>query len=156
MCFSIFTAFILEAFILEYSLRGAPKLESAVEAKIKQLGLGIGMKPQKLTAPKTDEIELVGEEQLPEQDASAPRLTQPQEPQGEEGDSDSDTESIPDTAAESGLRFHLKKRSRKKVEVLLQQMFQAEIDQDDTGPEQLSENTQFTPPHRKLTLDTVG
>ena len=43
LCCSIFTAFILEAFILEYSLRTAPKLESAVEAKIKQLGLGIGM-----------------------------------------------------------------------------------------------------------------
>ena len=39
---SIFTAFILEAFILEYTLQTVPRLESVVEAKIKELGLGIG------------------------------------------------------------------------------------------------------------------
>ena len=40
--FSIFVAFILEAFILEYSLQKTGKLESVVESKIKGLGLGIG------------------------------------------------------------------------------------------------------------------
>lgn len=40
--FSIFVAFILEAFILEYSLQKTGRFESAVESKIKELGLGIG------------------------------------------------------------------------------------------------------------------
>lgn len=42
ICFSIFVAFILEAFILEYSLQKTGRLESEVESKIKELGLGIG------------------------------------------------------------------------------------------------------------------
>jgi len=39
---SIFVAFILEAFILEYSIQKTGRLESEVESKIKELGLGIG------------------------------------------------------------------------------------------------------------------
>ncbi|XP_070181099.1 two pore calcium channel protein 1-like [Littorina saxatilis] len=142
---NIFTAFILEAFILEYSLRTAHKLESAVEAKIKQLGLGIGMKPKTDGPPRGDEIELVNEEQLPAQE---------ERPEYEE--SDSDTESLPDVSSESGLRFHLRKRNRKKVEVLLQQMFQSEIEAEDAGPEEIDEGTEFKPRRRRLTLDNVG
>ena len=40
--FSIFVAFVLEAFILEYSLQKGGKMESVVESKIKGLGLGLG------------------------------------------------------------------------------------------------------------------
>ena len=35
-------AFVLEAFILEYSLQKGGKMESVVESKIKGLGLGLG------------------------------------------------------------------------------------------------------------------
>ncbi|XP_076441597.1 uncharacterized protein LOC143280798 [Babylonia areolata] len=141
---NIFTAFVLEAFILEYSLRTAPKLESAVEAKIKQLGLGIGMTPKKRGAPEVDELELVTEEQPPARSGDA------------EEESDSDTDSLPDLSRETGLRFHLKKRTRKKTEVLLQQMFQSEIDADDIGPEDLDEATEHKPRPRRLTLDVVA
>lgn len=41
--FSIFTAFVLEAFILEFTLETVPKLETVIETKIKEFGLGIGM-----------------------------------------------------------------------------------------------------------------
>ena len=46
--------------------------------------------------------------------------------------------------------------ARKKVEVLLQQMFQSEIDADDIGPEVIDEGTEHKPRQRRLTLDTVG
>lgn len=39
--FSIFTAFVLEAFILEYSFCKS-KLESAIEKKIAEMGLQLG------------------------------------------------------------------------------------------------------------------
>lgn len=44
---------------------------------------------------------------------------------------------------------------RKKVEVLLQQMFQAEIAADDIGPEQLTENTEVSTLPRKLTFESI-
>ncbi|XP_055957374.1 two pore calcium channel protein 1 isoform X1 [Patella vulgata] len=135
---NIFTAFILEAFILEYSLQKQPRLESVVEAKIKELGLGIGLKPVTPVKPKNDTIELVENEEEPAGSSNEP-------------EDDSDTESIPDLSQEQGLRFHLKKRSRKKVEVLLHQMFEGEIDAEDEGPE----NEDHEPRKRRLTLETV-
>ena len=44
---------------------------------------------------------------------------------------------------------------RKKVEVLLQQMFQSEIDNDDFGPEEVDEGMEHKLSRRRLTLDTV-
>ena len=44
---------------------------------------------------------------------------------------------------------------RKKVEVLLQQMFQSEIDNDDFGPEEVDEGREHKLSRRRLTLDTV-
>ncbi|KAJ8308032.1 hypothetical protein KUTeg_012906 [Tegillarca granosa] len=79
----IFIAFILEAFILEYSLQRIGKFESFVESKIKELGL-----------------------------------------------------------------------DSKKVEVLLQQMFEGEIDPEDEGPEAGMEIPVKRP--RTITLDTVA
>ncbi|XP_012942639.1 two pore calcium channel protein 1 [Aplysia californica] len=148
---NIFIAFILEAFILEYTLQTVPKLESLVEAKIKELGLGIGMKPRSasIQGPSGDKIELVDEEVLPETDVEGGG-----EGDGEDQGDDSDTDSIPDLSKEKGLKFHLKKKSRKKVEVLLQHMFQGEIDDDDEGPSDL-ENIDSYRKNRKLTLEEV-
>lgn len=39
--FSIFTAFILEAFVLEYTLSKGRKLETVLERTLKKLGFGI-------------------------------------------------------------------------------------------------------------------
>ncbi|XP_071079972.1 two pore calcium channel protein 1-like [Haliotis cracherodii] len=136
---NIFTAFILEAFILEYSLQKVPKLESQVEAKIKEMGLGIGSKkPNKTTSTSVDSLELVENEVPPDR-------------REDDKENDSDTDSIPDMSQETGLKFHLKKKSRKKVEVLLMQMFEGEIEDDDEGPE-LDEEYFST---RRPTLESV-
>ena len=39
--FSIVTAFVVDMFMYEYTIQKNKKLDSAVEAKIKELGLGI-------------------------------------------------------------------------------------------------------------------
>ncbi|KAK3605493.1 hypothetical protein CHS0354_004046 [Potamilus streckersoni] len=144
---NIFVAFILEAFILEYSLQKTGKLESAVEAKIKELGLGIGQRSRGLESkqPNVDRIELVENEELSERSAPSGGA----DTMEENGELESDTDSIPDLSAEKGTRFHLKKKSRKKVEVLLQQMFEGEINPDDDKEEEEIQ------PRRKLTLEAV-
>lgn len=145
---NIFVAFILEAFILEYSIQTGGKIESEVESKIKELGLGIGQTTKDKDGsgpPPVDKVELVSNEQ--EVDRTPPVSRAPSEV-GD--DSDSDTDSIPDLTNERGLRFHLKKKKSKKVEVLLQQMFEGEINPDDEGNEE-----QYYYRRRALTLDAV-
>ncbi|XP_013398841.1 two pore calcium channel protein 1 [Lingula anatina] len=128
---NIFTAFVLEAFILEYSLSKG-KFEHRIEQKIKEMGYSIGQKtepgPLKMSV-KHDKTGLVDniEEHPTEEETS----TSTQEQDGGLSRSSSNT-SLPDLALEKGMRFHLKKRSRKKVEVLLQYMFENEL-----GPEGL-------------------
>ncbi|XP_041352429.1 two pore calcium channel protein 1-like [Gigantopelta aegis] len=141
---NIFTAFILEAFILEYSLQRVPKIESQVEATIKELGLGIGGSKVRSKSVVGDTLELVDNEQLPES-------------QDSQTDGDvSDTDSIEDFSNEKGLKFLLKKRSRKKVEVLLQQMFEGEIDPEDEGPSgRLDDLYPHDPLPRKMTLEAI-
>ena len=41
LVFSIITAFVVDMFMYEYTIQKNKKLDSAVEAKIKELGLGI-------------------------------------------------------------------------------------------------------------------
>lgn len=136
---NIFVAFVLEAFILEYSLQKGGKMESVVESKIKGLGLGLGQVPKAVPdrTPDADKVELVINEQEPGR--STPPI--------EESDEESDTDSIPDLSREQGLRFHLRKKGRKKVEVLLQQMFEVEILDDE------SEERVIKP--RTVTLDSI-
>ncbi|KAL5008964.1 hypothetical protein ScPMuIL_014545 [Solemya velum] len=141
---NIFVAFVLEAFILEYTLQTAGRLETVVEAKIKELGLAVGLSTK--SKDKTDNLELVHNEELPNKDPL------PHTGHNESTTDESDDDVIPDFSKEKGLKFHLKKKSRKKVEVLLQQMFEGEIDPEDEGSEAFDEN--FQPP-RKLTLDLV-
>lgn len=42
LCFSIFVAFILEAFMLEYSITHG-KIETVFNKKIEETGIGVGM-----------------------------------------------------------------------------------------------------------------
>ncbi|XP_021370570.1 two pore calcium channel protein 1-like [Mizuhopecten yessoensis] len=143
---NIFIAFILEAFILEYSLQKAGKMETFVEKKIKELGLGVGQVVKPHEKLKGDAMELVSHEEEP--DRAHPPPGSANHDQGDESDG-SDIDSIPDLSAEEGLRFHLRKKSRKKVEVLLQQMFEGEIDPEDLGSDLEEERP------RTLTLDAV-
>ncbi|KAK3094057.1 hypothetical protein FSP39_023541 [Pinctada imbricata] len=140
---NIFIAFVLEAFMLEYTIQKAGKLESYVERKIKDLGLGLGQTYAfRKNTRQADDLELVENEELPHMNVTT------------EEEDDSDTDSIPDLSHEKGLRFHLQKKSRKKVEVLLQQMFEGEIDPNDEGPDNQDDLYAESRP-RRLTLDTV-
>ncbi|GFO10199.1 two pore calcium channel protein 1 [Plakobranchus ocellatus] len=154
---NIFTAFILEAFILEYTLQTVPKLESVVEAKIKELGLGIGMRPRKMSiqGPSGDTINLVDEAQPPaiDPEVGSPPASPATAPAEEADESDDDT--LPDLSKERGFKFHLRKRSRKKVEVLLEQMFQGELGDLDEEPENLEAMENFRR-SRKPTLEEIA
>ncbi|GFR69062.1 two pore calcium channel protein 1 [Elysia marginata] len=150
---NIFTAFILEAFILEYTLQTVPKLESVVEAKIKELGLGIGMMPRKMSikGPAGDSIDLVENAEPLATDAEAPVQTN----QTAEAEDSDEEDELPDLSQEKGFKFHLKKRSRKKVEVLLMQMFQGELGDLEDVPENLEEVERYRR-SRKPTLEEIA
>lgn len=94
---NIFTAFILEAFVLEYTLSKGRKLETVLERTLKKLGFGIRGSSDK---PFTSD------------------------------DSDSDLESIPDNTSAKGLQFHIKKKSKKTMHMMLQEMFEEEIEME--------------------------
>ncbi|XP_069116582.1 uncharacterized protein [Argopecten irradians] len=145
---NIFIAFILEAFILEYSLQKAGRMETFVEKKIKELGLGVGQVVKPHEKLKEDDMELVSHEEEPDRTHSPHGSGSTPNDDGNQSDA-SDVDSIPDLSAEEGLRFHLKKKSRKKVEVLLQQMFEGEIDPEDLGRDFEEERP------RTLTFDSV-
>ncbi|WAR18392.1 TPC1-like protein [Mya arenaria] len=184
---NIFVAFILEAFILEYSLQKTGKMDSVVETKIKELGLGIGHtrtvktndetcyfiifnlvfeidaqisaihyrkgKGEKMGPPDVDKLELVSNEiEVDRKPLGSSNSSSASVNMGADGSSehDSDTDSIPDLSNEIGVKFHLKKKSRKKVEVLLMQMFEGEINPEDDGDEETYNLRQ-----RTLTLDAV-
>ncbi|KAH9509193.1 hypothetical protein Btru_049330 [Bulinus truncatus] len=143
---NIFTAFVLEAFILEYTLQTVPRLESVVEAKITELGLGIGMKTRKraIQGPTGDKIILVEEEETPDTDDVD---------NTQEESNDTETDNI-DLSKEKGLKFLLKKNSHKKTEVLLQQMFQVELG-DNNDDLVLADNAEASNRSRRFTLEEV-
>lgn len=116
---NIFTAFVLEAFILEYSFCKS-KLESAMEKKIIEMGLQLGRRISRAATKGTDNDNLVIDsediiecsEEIPKENASGPVY--------------------PDLSERTDIRFHLSKS--KNVENLLQRMFENELDVEDIGP----------------------
>ncbi|XP_070577948.1 two pore calcium channel protein 1-like isoform X2 [Ptychodera flava] len=108
---NIFVAFVLEVFILRYSLNLSGKHTTAVEKKISDMGFNLdrSMKRQK---SKRDDVDALVETM-------------------EENESEQQN-------VESTLRFRLSKSGAKNVEVLLQQLFEHELedDEDETvGPD---------------------
>ncbi|GAB1599140.1 two pore calcium channel protein 1-like [Argonauta hians] len=124
---NILIAFIIEAFILEYSLSKRRKLETDIELTIKELGYKSGVSPKISKSKKSDKVRFAESEH-------------PSDTREKAEDTDSDTDSIEDVSLHKGFRFHLKKTGSKSMRVILQQMFEEEID-DMTG--------------RKSTLDSV-
>lgn len=66
--------------------------------------------------------------------------------------------------SETGITFKLRKTRTKNAELLLQQMFEDELDEKDLGPElmdddeelnEVVENNELLPLPRKLTLQTI-
>ncbi|CAI9720629.1 pore calcium channel 1-like [Octopus vulgaris] len=126
---NIFIAFVIEAFILEYTLSKQRKRETDIEVTIKELGYKTGVyQPSKKKKPsKSSDKESFADK---EEEGAASENT----------DSGSDTNSIEDVSLQKGFRFHLKKHGRKSMRIILQQMFEEEINESTS---------------RKITLDSV-
>jgi len=71
--------------------------------------------------------------------------------------------SVEQLALDSGLRFKMPSQQKKNADVLLQEMFEDELEEDDIGPkdledlDELDETEELTEerPRRKLTFHTV-
>lgn len=122
---NIFTAFVIEAFLLEFNLAKGT-LETALETKINEMGLAYGSKPLKKKVKKTE----VQEENI---------LDDQDEYDGEDADADHDNlqfvrsqleeivANYTNYSRETPIRFHLKKGGTTNVHTLLQKMFQQEL-----------------------------
>jgi len=147
---NIFTAFVIEAFILEYSFRSSKGPISTLVYKINQMGLGYGSKPVK---PRKVRIGS-GEEQLVKEEEEADdtydeldadhgtlQLELEADPASAAAAAESETSGSLSTITSDGntdvvssrtnLRFHLDKRS-KTVQGLLEKMFESELKDEDT------------------------
>ncbi|XP_033646539.1 two pore calcium channel protein 2-like isoform X1 [Asterias rubens] len=115
---NIFIAFILEVFMVEYSLSKS-KYEGAIEKKIDELGLGVDLteenQDKKSKPVKLDKLGLVSNAEGENSTASDKR---PKDP---------------------GIRFRIGKKSR-NVQLSLQAMFEGELDEENIGPEGLEDN----------------
>lgn len=148
---NIFTAFVLEVFLLEYSISGTP-LEDTIDAKIKDMGLGKGMIPIGRRLPQ-DKVTLVDDEERVDgggADDTAVTVSDVNitPPAGEGA-----VIPPPGVGGDNKLYFKLKRKSKKRLEELLQTMFQGEIEE---GGEELAEKPpEKAPRTRRLTLETV-
>ncbi|KAI0227846.1 hypothetical protein LSAT2_021666 [Lamellibrachia satsuma] len=122
---NILTAFILEVFILEYSL-AQTELESAIEARIKDMGLGLGQNPgaNPKTAKQDKHVLVDNMEEVEMSQNEAPSNMATTAASSANGASASPGLNEQD----QGLRFRLKRSSHKRVETLLEYMFEGEIE----------------------------
>ncbi|XP_027052573.1 two pore calcium channel protein 1-like [Pocillopora damicornis] len=112
---NIFVAFILEAFMLEYSFTHG-KIETVISKKIEEKGVGVGMCPIKERAASLLSIDEITESVGSGGFASVEML-----------------------AMDTGLRFKMPKQQRKNADVLLQEMFEDELEENDIGPRDLED-----------------
>ncbi|GFQ78929.1 two pore calcium channel protein 1 [Trichonephila clavata] len=135
---NIFTAFVLEAFILEYSFCKS-KLESAMEKKIIEMGLQLGRKHSpSLKGTDSDNLVIDSEDVIESSDDEI------------SGQNLNRKSSIyPDLSEKTDIRFHLSKS--KNVENLLQRMFENELDVDDVGPDDIENYEDET----RLSLEVI-
>jgi len=139
---NIFVAFILEAFMLEYSFTHG-KIETVFNKKIEEKGIGVGMCPVKERAASLLSID------------DSDEAIKTRQSNG--------FTSVEQLALDSGLRFKMPSQQKKNADVLLQEMFEDELEEDDIGPkdledlDELDETEELTEerPRRKLTFHTV-
>ena len=122
---NIFSAFVIEAFILEYSARATLRPISPLMARINEMGLGYGTKPvQQASSNHTkegDSQHLINEDENGFLDADHGSL------QIRAGDTlKSEEGEFRLVSSKTTLRFHLRKRSR-TVQGLLERMFEDEL-----------------------------
>ena len=126
---NIFTAFVLEIFILEYSFsRGT--LESTLEDKINEMGLGFGSRPSRPSRDPAETVILEEDELgLDERDADHDNL------EFVSNQLDEMARNYNNYSKETPIRFHLRKGGV-NVHTLLEKLFIKELD------EHLHEQTQ--------------
>ena len=141
---NIFTAFVLEAFLLEYSYTKG-NLERALETKINEMGLAYGSRPV-LKKPKQEsnssKESILDDDELDVVDADHDNL------QFVASQLEQIVRNYTNYSRETPIRFHLKKGTM-NVHTLLQKMFQNEI-HEEASPDinsivttQISDSTKF-------------
>ncbi|WAR18839.1 hypothetical protein MAR_000677 [Mya arenaria] len=137
------TAFIVDMFMYEYTIQKDGKVDSTVEKKIKELGLGIDAETGlEISQPMSDEqmSELMEGNNIklppvhPWIEKSTPRGFRNAEIRFSTFSSyvNKRKSSIPTLNKFDGIRFHIKKKGWTKIEVLLQQLYDGEGDVDTT------------------------
>ncbi|XP_076048440.1 uncharacterized protein LOC143029602 [Oratosquilla oratoria] len=123
---NIFTAFVLEVFMLEYSACQG-HLETQLEKKIQERGLSMkqSKKKRKATISQEDLVDTDSDSSTDEDEADGA------------GASDNKAPNPRDLSDQTDVRFHISKKNR-TVEVLLHKMFEKEIDVDDLGQNTIS------------------
>ncbi|KAH7972504.1 hypothetical protein HPB52_012730 [Rhipicephalus sanguineus] len=119
---NIFTAFVLEAFLLEYTL-DKTKIESAVETKIREMGLKLGKQPRKKSSkeeggsgdgkPQFSEMYVDSDHNVLEDSLDKPDTAR--------------NPNVPDMSDSVKSRFHIMKKRR--VEDILVMMFEDELEE---------------------------
>ena len=115
---NIFTAFVIEAFCLEYALRSTKKPVSTLVSRINQMGLGYGSKPVKVRKKHDSDGQtdfLVPDEDDVDADHGTMQLELEEDP-----------DSMAIVSSQTKFRFHLEKRS-KTVQGLLEKMFESQL-----------------------------
>lgn len=132
---NIFTAFVLEVFILEYSTTCEGNLESQMEKKIQEMGLSFKKKKSKILSAASQEDLVVtdSESSDSEDELDSPHMKATSSDDGEVTQGTSNFYSK-DLSGETDVRFHITKRL-KNAEVLLQKMFEKELEVDELGPD---------------------
>ena len=129
---NIFTAFVLEVFIHEYSFTKG-RLESSLEVKINEMGLGLGSRPIQKTQHKPDDQprqSIIEDDQLANDEIDADHDNLQFVCNQLEGLSTRYT----DYSADTAVRFHLNKGAR-NVHTMLEKLFINELDENDLNDE---------------------
>ncbi|XP_015770285.1 PREDICTED: two pore calcium channel protein 1-like [Acropora digitifera] len=140
---NIFVAFILEAFMLEYSITHG-KIETVFSKKIEETGIGVGMCPVKERAASILNMDGENSETIKDQQRSS-------------------YTTVEQLALETGLRFKMPSQQKKNADLILQEMFEDELEEDDVGPKDIedlddldeSEELMKYRPKRKLIFQIV-
>ncbi|XP_068246953.1 two pore calcium channel protein 1-like isoform X2 [Palaemon carinicauda] len=132
---NIFTAFVLEVFILEYSANRG-HFESQVEKKIQDIGLSIRRRRRSCNSAESQEDLVVTDSENSEEDGGASGSSTAARTEGDNTDGEAGVDPYTFTsniADKTDVRFLISKRV-KNVEVLLQKMFEKELDVEELGP----------------------
>ncbi|XP_045118036.1 two pore calcium channel protein 1-like isoform X1 [Portunus trituberculatus] len=131
---NIFTAFVLEVFILEYTASCQGYLESQMEKKIQEMGLSFRKKrPRAMSTVSNENLVVSDSSESEEETESAPHPPTVEVDGGISPGVSQFYASGIDISSETDVRFHISKRL-KNTEILLQKMFEKELSTHDLGP----------------------